>query len=196
MGGLSVGVVHHPIAGERESGDAYCVVDCGAFAVVAVIDGLGHGPDATLASAKACAVVRRDVDLAPEVIVQRAHEALRGTRGAVMAVVRIDRARQELVHAGIGNIETRLVGEAKVRRPITLNGIVGHSVRKVRSETFPFATGDLLILTSDGISERFDVQPASRADDVQGLANRIALAHGKATDDQTVLVVRDGGEAA
>lgn len=191
MGRLSVGVVCQPIPGEAESGDTYCVHDRGGHVTVAVIDGLGHGQDARHAAREACKVVERDADLPPEIIVQRAHEALRGTRGAVMAVVRIERDRREAVHAGIGNIEARLVGAEKVRRPVSHNGIVGHSMRKIRTETFAFVPGDLLILTSDGISDRFDVQPASRGDDVQGLANRIALAHGKHTDDQTVLVVRD-----
>lgn len=196
VAGLKVGVVCQPITGEAESGDTYCVLDRGRHVIAAVIDGLGHGQDARLAARRACEAVARHADLAPEDIVRRAHEALHGTRGAVMAVVRIERGRGEIIHAGVGNIDVRVVGKEQVRRPAPVNGIVGHSVRKFRAEAFAFAPGDLLIMTSDGISERFEVRPASRGDDVQGLANRIALAHGKHTDDQMVLVLRDEGPPA
>lgn len=193
MAPLSVGVHCQPIPGEAHSGDAHCILDRGDHVTVALIDGLGHGPDAREASRLACEIVERDADLPPEVILRRAHEALRSTRGAVMAVVRIERTRPEATHAGIGNVEVRLIGAERVRRPMAHNGIVGHSVRVFRAETFPFEPGDLLIMTSDGISDRFEIKPMSRGDDVQGLANRIALAHGKHTDDQLVIVVRDGG---
>lgn len=188
---LTTGVVSQPIPGEAESGDTHCIFDHADHALVVVIDGLGHGKEATEAARMACRAVERAQHLAPEEILARTHEALRGSRGAVMSVVRIERARRELVHAGVGNIEVRIVGADRTRRPVSINGIVGHGVRKLRSETFPFQPGDLLILTSDGISERWEIGPGARADDVQGIANRIALAHGKHTDDQTVVVVRD-----
>lgn len=193
---LQAGVVVQPIPGESESGDAYCIFERDRHAVVAVIDGLGHGKDAAYAALLACKAIEAHQDQLPLTIIEQTHLALRGSRGAVMAVLRIDRDRNEVIHAGVGNIEVRIVNEDRVRRPAPINGIVGHGVRKLRTETFPFMPGDLLIMTSDGISDHYDIGPGARGDDVQGIANRIVLSHGRHQDDQTVLVVRDAAAEA
>lgn len=191
MGELKQGLIHEPVAGERESGDDFCVLDGGDYFVVAVADGLGHGPDATVAARKAVRYVCEHPELPPGVLLERCHGLLQGTRGAVMAIVRVERSLGKLLHAGLGNIETRLVGKERVRRPVTVNGIVGHSARKFRVEEFPYAPGDMLIMHTDGISDRFEVGPASRDRDLQMLARQLAVENGKHHDDQLLLIVRE-----
>src|SRR5207245_2030712 len=83
---LEWGVATLTLAGQLESGDLHLVREVGGGVLVAVVDGLGHGEEA--AAAARLAVTTLD-QFAPEPIaslVQRCHEALRGTRGAVMSV--------------------------------------------------------------------------------------------------------------
>jgi negative regulator of sigma-B (phosphoserine phosphatase) len=188
---LSVGLIQQAIVGEKVCGDSYVVIDQGETVVIAVADGLGHGPLAETASLKAIEWVRTNARLTPAAIVEACHLALRGSVGAVMAVVKIDRAGKTLTHSGLGNVETRIVGVAKTHHPVNVNGIVGQTARRFREETFPFYPGDLLIMHTDGISERFAADTASRRLDPQTLANRIVQEHGKHHDDQLLLIVRD-----
>lgn len=191
MGRLKYGVISVPIMGATESGDAFCVIDEGDGALIAVADGLGHGALAAEASRLAMDYIRAHPQDTPQALVAGCHRVLGRTRGAVLAVVRIDRARQCLEHVGLGNIETRIVGAEKSYRPVTVNGIAGHSARKFRCEDFPFHPGDLLIMHSDGISDRFDLSPAARGRDLQMLADQIAREHGRHHDDQLLLIARD-----
>jgi serine/threonine protein phosphatase PrpC len=190
MGGLNIGLVHHPIVGETHIGDAYFVHEGEDFALVAVADGLGHGKDAEIASQRAVTYIREHLEKTPIALLEGCHQALHGTRGAVLAIARIDTAAQTLLHAGLGNIETRIVSEEKVSRPVTVNGIVGHQARKFRQESFAFRPGDLLVMHSDGISDRFEISTLARTRDPQMLANQIAQTHGKDHDDQLLLIAR------
>lgn len=190
MGALKVGLVHHPIIGEVHIGDAYCIEERDDFIMVAVADGLGHGKDAHAASSKAVEYLCAHADKQPLALLEGVHAHIRGTRGAVIGIARIDRQSETLVYAGLGNIETRIVSEEKVYRPVSVNGIVGHQARKFRQETFPFKPGDLLIMHSDGISDRFEISTLARARDPQMLANQLAQTHGRDHDDQLLLIAR------
>lgn len=189
--GVSMGLIHQPVVGESTCGDAYLVLDQGSFVLVAVVDGLGHGPEAEGASRKAIAYLEAHATQPPHLLLEGCHKALRGTRGAVLAIARIERENGQLIHTGLGNVETRIVTAQKVYRPVTINGIVGHQARKFRTEAFPFQPGDLLLMHSDGISDRFELSPSARSRDLQLLASQIAHEHGRHHDDQLLLILRD-----
>src|SRR5689334_23199062 len=72
--------------GEAMSGDLAVVSLLPEGALVAGIDGLGHGSEAARAARKAAEVVceGRSRDLV--MLVQRCHAALRGTRGAAISL--------------------------------------------------------------------------------------------------------------
>jgi serine/threonine protein phosphatase PrpC len=188
--GLELGVVNLPAVGETSIGDAYRVLEAEGTVLIALADGLGHGAEAAQASQMAMRYVEAHAHLPLQLLLEGSHRALSGTRGVVMAVARVDLGAGTVQHAGIGNVETRLVGAERVKRPITHNGILGYQLRKVHVETFPFASGDLLVMHSDGISERFEVGPTARGIDPQLLASQLAHAHGKHNDDQTLLIAR------
>lgn len=190
MAALSVGVVHQPAVGEEAIGDAYCVLEREDFVLVAAIDGLGHGIEAQEAAHRAIATIEAHPELTPKQLLERLHDALRGTRGAVAAIARLEHASKSLIFAGLGNIEARLVSATKTYRPMSVNGIVGHHTRSLRQDAFPYEPGDLLILHSDGISDRFELTARARERDPQMLANQIAHAHGRAHDDQLLLILR------
>lgn len=188
--GLELGVVNLPAVGETASGDAYRVLELEGCVLLALADGLGHGQEAALAAGVAMRHVEAHAQQPLQLLLEGCHRALSGTRGVVMALARVDLAAGLVQHSGIGNVETRLVGAQKVRRPITHNGILGYQLRKVHVETFPFAPGDLVLMHSDGISDRFEVGPTARGIDPQLLASQLAHAHGKHNDDQTLIVAR------
>jgi anti-sigma regulatory factor (Ser/Thr protein kinase) len=101
---MQVGAVCVPLRGEQTCGDAWTVLHQRDRTLAVVVDGLGHGPEAALASSEAIRMVRAMQDASPGQMVDAAHGALRATRGAAMAVAAIQPARGTVTFAGIGNI--------------------------------------------------------------------------------------------
>lgn len=109
-----------------------------------------------------------------------------------MGIALIDPDRSALRYAGIGNIEIRVKSQSVVR-PVSVNGILGYNLRKVREEEFPYSPGDIIILHSDGVSGKFDLNlypPEFLGQHPQTVAEGIAAEFGRARDDLTIVVAR------
>jgi anti-sigma regulatory factor (Ser/Thr protein kinase) len=154
----TVGAVCLPLPGEDECGDAWnCAAGDGQLLLM-VADGLGHGPEAARASEAAVALVQPGCSFAPVAMLQLAHGALHGTRGAAVAVACLDGAGDLLRFAGIGNISVSLHGGANARHMVSHNGIVGSNMRKVQEFSMPLTDDAMLIMHSDGIGTRWDLE--------------------------------------
>jgi anti-sigma regulatory factor (Ser/Thr protein kinase) len=155
--GIEVGALCVPLAGEDACGDGWAVACDRDGATLLGVDGLGHGPEAAKAAAAAIDALQQCPVHPPSEVLQRAHEALRITRGAALSVGRIDYAGGELRFAGIGNVGGAVFdGEAR-RALVSHNGIVGHNMRKVQEFTVGCPPGALVILHSDGIQTQWDL---------------------------------------
>jgi serine/threonine protein phosphatase PrpC len=162
----------------------------GALAVV--IDGLGHGKDACEAASSAERILRADPGAAVTELVQRCHEALRGTRGVVMSIASFDARAATMTWLGVGNVEGLLVrrapeagGEAVAQR----GGTVGYLLPTLVPRTLQVAPGDTLVLATDGISGGFK-SAVRQLRSAQEIADEILHTWGKSTDDACVLVAR------
>ena len=122
-----------PCRGEAVSGDGWSVDWDGTACRVAVIDGLGHGPEAARATEAAIAVLSAHPSLPADEALRRCHSALRGTRGAAISVARIEPDAGRLVYAGVGNVEARLWRDGTQDRPIAYRGIVGVTLPTIRT---------------------------------------------------------------
>jgi len=175
------------------SGDLQVVELFPEGALLAVIDGLGHGPEAALASRRAADVMRAEPASDPVEIVRRCHTALRATRGAALLVLSLSFRDALVAWAGVGNIEgwhMRPTGrEALLSRP----GVVGYQITAPRLQSAPLTSGDLFILASDGISVRFS-ESLARAGRPEDVAEAIFTNYAGVTDDALVLAARYGEE--
>jgi anti-sigma regulatory factor (Ser/Thr protein kinase) len=95
------GSVCLPMAGEEVCGDAFTVVANRDICTWILADGLGHGSLAAEASQKAIAVGDAGGEATPEELLQDIHCALRGSRGAAVAVGQINRELRVLRFSGI-----------------------------------------------------------------------------------------------
>lgn len=88
---VKIGAVNIPLASEQVCGDAWAVitVEAGRHLVI-VADGLGHGELAAEASIKAIRVAQQNYQRSPKEILDLMHGALRGTRGAAVAIAQLD----------------------------------------------------------------------------------------------------------
>jgi hypothetical protein len=152
------GVINRAKPGQEVCGDSWAVELLAERSLFFLADGLGHGPDAAIASQDAVRAFRRNKTRRPKEILEAAHIALHGTRGVAAAVAEIDHAKQEVCFAGIGNIAGTIAGPARCQSMVSHNGIVGHQVRKVQEFTYPWVQNALLVLHSDGLSSRWQLE--------------------------------------
>jgi serine phosphatase RsbU (regulator of sigma subunit) len=190
---IAIGVASRPHPAETVNGDAYAVHWSGETCRIAVIDGLGHGVEAARASAAAIAVLDAHPDLDPAEALRRCHPALVGTRGAAIAIARLDLGQGELVYAGVGNVEGHLWSdglEGRHERLISYRGIVGSAMRTVRAFTMPLSGDWALLMHSDGISTRADLSALNFAPpwDPDDLAQAVMGQYSRPLDDALAVV--------
>lgn len=192
-GSLVVGGRAMPKPGQEVSGDAWAFHRTGRWQRVCLVDGLGHGPLAASAAAEALRVFRRarEGDSAAD-IVQQAHLALKNTRGAVMAVIAIDTDAGAASFCGVGNLAGVIFGGNKNQHLASIEGTVGYNVRSLRLHEVPWTRESTLVLNSDGLSSRWNLNRSPGL-----LARHPALAaavlhrdFARELDDSTVVVAR------
>ena len=189
---LTIAVASRPHPNEDISGDGWSVHWDGPNCRITVIDGLGHGPEAAHATDRARHTLDTNPSLSPALTIHRCHDALVGTRGAAMAVVTFSLPARTMTHSAIGNVEAQCWTGQRVKRLIAHRGIVGRTLSRAREEAIELTAPDwLLLMYSDGIRERFDLEslPAFTRRDAQALADHILGDWSRATDDATVVVV-------
>lgn len=193
-----VGVVCLAMPGEDLCGDAFCIGTGEPGLTICAADGLGHGPEAAVASDAAVALACTRAGLAPATLMGLAHDALRGTRGAALAVAVIDDTKKELRFCGVGNIAGCVFDNGARRHLMSHNGIVGSNLRKLQEFTHPFAPGAMVILHSDGIATRWDLEayPGLVFRHPSLIAAVLYRDFARQRDDTMVLVVRQRSSQA
>lgn len=180
--------------GEDTSGDLAVIKLLPEGALVAAIDGLGHGSEAARAAGVAGDVVRELPSRDLVALAERCHSALCDTRGAAISLAFISPADGTVTWLGVGNVEGRVLssGPAAMRPKGSLalgSGIPGHELPRMSTATIDVQPGDLLVLATDGIEVAFgdslDVSGSTEA-----IVERILAAHRKPTDDALVVAVR------
>lgn len=200
VGAFDVGAVSLPHPAERVCGDAWAVHATRDAAVLLVADGLGHGPQAAAAAEAAMASFAADPDRPPAEIVERSHEALRQTRGAAMAVARVEPGAGRLRYAGVGNISGVVLGGERQQNMVSHSGTVGHQMRRVQEFVYEWGAGAVLVMHSDGLttSWRLDRYPGLLRRHPSLVAATLYRDATRGRDDATVVVLRDraaGGDA-
>jgi negative regulator of sigma-B (phosphoserine phosphatase) len=143
-----------PCLGERVSGDAVVLrpLEGGLFA--AIIDVLGHGPEAHELTQVIDTFLDRHATADVFSWLTRLHQRLKGTRGAAVGMCAVDSAAGSINYVGIGNTSFRRFGESETRL-VSYDGVLGQNMRTPLQQSLKLASGDTLVLYTDGVSDRF-----------------------------------------
>lgn len=191
--GMVFGWAGRPIHGEDVSGDAWAIREEGQATWMIVADGLGHGIQAAEASGEAIAAFRKSKDREPADLIRNVHLALRGTRGAAVAVARLDRQARQVHYAGIGNISGIVVSPAKMQYMISHAGTAGHEGGRFQEFVYPYPEKSLLIMHSDGLSTKWtlDAYPGLRFRHPSVIAGTLYRDAARNGDDACVVVAKE-----
>ena len=182
------------IPGESVCGDGWMMLsdsNC-AQQTILISDGLGHGFGAYEASQKALSTFQQhhhETDVAT--LFKDLHKALHKTRGAAIAIVHLDWAQQTLSFAGIGNIEGKLLTQLNNNTLLSQSGIVGHEFRHIQLHTYKITDASTLILYSDGMKNRWNVEsyPGLIMKHPSLIAGVLYRDHKRGRDDTTIIVL-------
>ena len=180
-----------PCRGERVSGDTAVVERRDGYILAAIIDALGHGPNAYQIAEQAAGHLRAAWE--PDVVrtMRSLHEALQGTDGAAAGVCVLDIDGQQASYAGVGNTVVRTWGRRE-KRAFSTPGTLGHQIRQPREHRLGFDIGDVLMLYTDGVKEQFELDdyPQLRYESAKTIARTVVSRFGKHYDDASCVVLR------
>jgi len=184
-----VGISQHSLHDDPACGDVFHLAFDGASISALVIDGLGHGEEAERGARAGEQTYALTPFASPVLLLEDIHRAMIGSRGGALAIAQFD--GNSLKFVGIGNIGACLIAPDKSRGLASHPGIVGGQYRKAQPFDYAHVNGQLLIMYSDGLQSRWNLQ------DYPGLVHRhpaviAAILHRdfcRGRDDVTVLVV-------
>jgi len=188
-----IGAVCVPLAGEIACGDRWLVEMSGHLLRVTMVDGLGHGIEAATAAVAAIRTANAASGVAPAQVLDAIHRQLGDSRGAAVAICHANLDIKVAVYCGIGNISGVVVGNDQRRGMVSHNGIVGHQMHPPKEFVYPWVTGGLLVMHSDGLQTRWALEayPGLRLHHPGVVAAVLRRDFARGRDDLCVVVVKE-----
>jgi anti-sigma regulatory factor (Ser/Thr protein kinase) len=193
---IELGVAGRAHSGQEASGDCGVFCEFRGGALVAAIDGLGHGAEATTAAAAAARLLEGAPHEPIADLVRRCHAELRATRGVAMSLASFDYARSTVTWLGIGNVDGVLVrafaGGPGDEALVMAGGIVGYRMPNLNPRQVGLQPGDTVVFATDGVKSGFraEILPVRSA---QQIADKILAGWSKGSDDACAVVARFRG---
>jgi serine phosphatase RsbU (regulator of sigma subunit) len=180
-----------PCWGERLSGDAVVIQPLERGMLVAIVDVLGHGPEAHELTHVIDSYLTRYPSFDVTGLMRRLHQHLNGTRGAAVGLCAIHTDRGRVDYASIGNTVMRTFGETE-NRFVSQEGVLGQNMRTPRLQSLQLEPGDLITLYTDGVSDRFSAidYPAILWHTPEEVVGNVVQRFGKDHDDAACIAVK------
>lgn len=184
------------LPGQAQIGDAAWVGERPSGVRVAVIDGLGHGREAALASELAIASLAGHLGLGLEAAFAALDQDLKRSRGAALSLADLDLQAGRLRWSGVGNVEGAFIRGKDPQGPrerlMMQSGIVGSRLPRLQVRELALEPGDLLFFYTDGIDSQ-----ALRSLDwrlpLQESLDALLAAHARPNDDALLWLGRFHG---
>jgi hypothetical protein len=187
-------VAEEPLPGQKQSGDRCIVKNACNGALLAVVDGIGHGQDAAHSAEMAVGTINGSDSRSPISLLRRCQQRLQGTRGAVLSIAWFNPTDDTMTWLGVGNVAGVLLrreayGVARQEFLLLRAGTVGAQLPYVSASVLPVNYGDTLIFATDGIRGGFADNLNINAS-TQEIARNIIERNWRKIDDALVLVAR------
>lgn len=192
MGRIETHFVSRALLGDPiECGDTGIIKQDGPICFLGLVDALGHGREANRAASLAQDYLEAHFQDDLTIMISGLHEHLKGTRGGVAALCRLDIHSGDLAYTAIGNITVKILGP-RAFTFVGRDGVIGFQMPSPREQQRRLYPGDLLIMHSDGIREHID--PLEYGGLFKGTAESIARGllerFSKKDDDASCITLR------
>ncbi len=183
--------VNRPHYYEHVSGDAAVIRQKDHLLLAAIVDVLGHGPEAHDVAAEAEKFLMAHWSDSVVGLMNQLHQHLAGSRGAGAGLCLVNRRSGLLRYTGIGNTVIRRFGSSELRLP-SRAGIIGNGRRSPKEEQMTLTPGDVVLLYTDGVKDRFQLNdyPQLLHHTAESIARTVIQRFGKDHDDATCIALR------
>ena len=180
-----------PCFGERVSGDAVVIEERENLLFMAIVDVLGHGPDAHSLACKITTLLKQTWSYDLPATMLQLHQELKGTLGAAASLSILDVETDEFSYLGVGNTAIRLFGRDS-RRLCSTDGIIGNHIRKPITQKLTLGRSQTVLLYTDGIKDRFELSdyPQLIYESSQLVAQNVVKRFNKVYDDATCIALK------
>lgn len=191
---IDIGAASRPIPGSVKNGDDFVIRKWGSNALVAVIDGLGHGQYAHRAAKSAKIYIEDHYDEPLKSMFLRVGYACRATRGVVMSIAMFNDEEKRVYYGSIGNVEARIIGRNKPASFIVRRGIVGKKAPMPEITEHEWSDADIMVIYTDGITSHWEWKDFIYCADrpAQVIAGEMLRKLARTNDDATVAVIKKG----
>jgi serine/threonine protein phosphatase PrpC len=185
----------------------------GDLALLAVVDGVGHGPEAAAVAASVLQCLRSHVALDLVSLVRECHRAIAQSRGATLGLAWLSPADEQVEFLGVGDVTLRLVRHSAHGhdwgsfrslsvcnlRPMTAKTLVGNRgtlgygiPQSVLTSTCELRPGETVMMCTDGLcaDAAVDQLKGNQSAKAERAAASVLWAHASDRDDATVVVAR------
>ena len=189
---FDIGQSIRPMQGELVSGDISVISEHPQGLLAGLIDVSGHGAEAHAVATQMQQALLQHEGAAIDTLLQQLHQDFRSSRGAAVGLALLDPGKRKLMYAGVGNINIWRLSQDRWRG-VSRDGIIGQTMPSPYLQTVDLHPQDLVVLSSDGISETSTQQlwglyrAEMTAQDFSDLILRMA---GKHYDDASCLILR------
>ncbi|MEM4997487.1 phosphoserine phosphatase [Priestia aryabhattai] len=181
-------IYQEPKQGNVCCGDSYYVKETDDYFLCAVADGLGSGEQARAASVAVTDVAKGHHHLDVDEIISKCNKATRHTRGAAVAILKIDKKHNEFHYTNVGNIRFYLYSpEGKLTYPLPIQGFLSGKIQKFRTQTFPYDSGSKFLIHTDGLELKEIKSVFANSMNVDQLSTRLQAAIRSHNDDITYI---------
>jgi serine phosphatase RsbU (regulator of sigma subunit) len=177
------------------SGDDAVVLKPESGFIAVVADGLGHGPEARVASNRAIEVVSKQPGLDLNELLITLNAELTETRGCAISIMRFDRTGMNLEYVSAGDVSAQLyhLRDAHFFTPTPLVvGTGNFQKQRIRIEQVAVKPGSVLIMFTDGLKSRTTLKgelDVLRQPPIT-IAQNLLESHSRPDDDALVCVIR------
>ena len=150
-------IMGKPYPGEAISGDDGVLIQSEFGFLAAVSDGLGHGPEARQASNRAIQALIERNDRTLDQLTNAINDALIGTRGCAMSIVRFTKASRTFEAISLGDVHSHLYNLRDAHFFASTPLILGEgklSPVKLRLEKTLANPSSILVMFTDGLKSR------------------------------------------
>ena len=188
---LEFAQVNRPHYYEHVSGDAAVIRQKDHLLLAAIVDVLGHGPEAHEVAAEAEKFLMAHWSDSVVGLMNQLHQHLAGSRGAGAGLCLVNRRSGLLRYTGIGNTVIRRFGSSELRL-LSRAGIIGNGRRSPKEEQMSLMPGDVVLLYTDGVKDRFQLKdyPQLLHHAAESIARTVIQRFGKDHDDATCIALR------
>ena len=184
--------------GYLHSGDFPIVFQDSDKSVAVLIDVAGHGYSAFKVgrpAAASCESLIATEDCSPSGLLRTVDTYFRNTQGAAVGVVVVQHG--QAVFASVGNVKCLHItidAHRKLHRThlTSCDGLVGVRFRTPREERVAVGSGDILLLHTDGVSQRMKDTVLSEvyAGNASSIARAVVERFGRTSDDASCIALR------